>query len=51
MVDELEWVCRQLDRLAMTRLTVWFDAELESEYERLARRECQLLLARNAAMN
>jgi hypothetical protein len=51
MVDELDWVRRQLDRLAMTRLITWLDEELQTEYEHLARRERQLMAARNMLSN
>ena len=50
-VDELELVRRQLDRLAMTRLTTRLDGELEAEYERLAERERELMQSRNAVMH
>ena len=51
MVDELDWVRRQLDNLAMTRLMSRLDRRLEAEYERLARRECDLVAARNVPAN
>jgi hypothetical protein len=49
MVDELEWVRRELDRLVMTRLTTRLDCALEEAYLRLCRRERQLMAARNAS--
>jgi hypothetical protein len=51
MVDELELVRRQLDRLAMTRLTIRLDPELEAQYERLAERERELIAERSASAN
>jgi hypothetical protein len=51
MLDELEWVRRELDRLVMTRLMTRLDRELEVAYERLCCRERQLMAARNAALN
>ena len=39
MIDELEWVRRELDRLVMTRLITRLDRELETAYERLCCRE------------
>ena len=47
-MDELELVRRQLDRLAMTRLTTRLDGELEAEYERLSERERELMQLQDA---
>jgi len=47
-MDELELVRRELDRLAMTRLTIRLDGELEAQYERLAERERKLMRERAA---
>jgi hypothetical protein len=46
-VDELEMIRRELDRLAMTRLTTRLDSRLEAEYERLAERERELMELRS----
>ena len=51
MIDELEWVRRELDRLVTTRLMTRLDRELEAAYERLCCRERQLKAARNASAN
>jgi hypothetical protein len=51
MLDELEWVRRELDRLVMTRLMTRLDRDLEVAYERLCCRERQLMIARNASAN
>lgn len=51
MIDELEWVRRELDRLVTTRLMTRLDTELEEAYERLCVRERQLMAARNASAN
>ena len=51
MIDELEWVRRELDRLVMTRLITRLDDELEAAYDRLCCRERQLMSARNASSN
>jgi len=51
MVDELEWVRRELDRLVMARLVTPLDRKLEAAYERLCSRERQLMAARNATSN
>ena len=48
-MDELELVRRELDRLAMTRLTVRLDGELEEQYQRLAERERELMRERAEA--
>lgn len=51
MIDELDWVRRELERLVTTRLMTRLDGELEAAYERLCRRERQLMAARNAPAN
>ena len=49
MIDELEWVRRELDRLVMTRLITRLDEDLEAAYERLCCRERQLMAGRQHA--
>ena len=51
MVDELEWVRRELDRIVMARLVTRLDHDLETAYQRLCSRERQLMSARQAASN
>lgn len=51
MVDELEWVRRELERLVMTRLVTQLDPNLEAAYQRLCCRERQLMTALNATSN
>jgi hypothetical protein len=51
MIDELEWVRRELDRLVMARLLTRFDRKLEDAYQHLCRRERQLMAARGASAN
>jgi hypothetical protein len=51
MIDELDWVRRELDRLVMARLLTRFDPKLEDAYDHLCRRERQLMSARGANAN
>ena len=51
MQDELERVRQQLNRLVMSRLLCGFSEDDEDEYERLSRRERQLMTLQNASSN
>ena len=51
MKDELEWVRYALDRLVMARLLCQLSENDEFEYERLSKRERQLMALTNASSN
>ena len=47
MLEELDWVRWQLDRIAAARLGARLDPALEKEYDRLCHRERELILTRD----